>query len=162
MATGHDQGPRLAVLGSTSAHPPEARGAVCSIGLLESQLEFAEWLCERQRELRAGAVTSMSDEHPIWEVRQSAWQVSSVRDQRLRIFGDRVELVRPRVTSEARKTAIPLADIDYISMKRFLMVWFDLVIVPKSGAAIRLRPLAKSDAEHAEDLIKRQLEKLQT
>ena len=42
------------------------------------------------------------------------------------------------------------------------MVWFDLVIVPKSGAAITLRPLAKSDAEHAEDLIKRQLEKLQT
>jgi hypothetical protein len=100
-------------------------------------------------------VTSMNDERPILEVRQSAWQVSSVRDQRLRIFGDRVELVRPKVTSEARTTAIPLADIDYISVKRFLMVWFDLVIVPKSGAAIRLRPLAKSDAEHAEDLIKR-------
>lgn len=44
--------------------------------------------------------TSMSDERPILEVRQSAWQVSSVRDQRLRIFGDRVELVRPKVTSE--------------------------------------------------------------
>ena len=99
----------------------------------------------------------MSDERPILEVRQSAWQVSSVRDQRLRIFGDRVELVRPKITSEARTTAIPLADIDYISVKRFLMVWFDLVIVPRSGAAIRLRPLAKSDAEHAEDLIKRQL-----
>jgi hypothetical protein len=47
-------------------------------------------------------------------------------------------------------------------VKRFLMVWFDLVIVPNSGAAIRLRPLAKSDAEHAEDWIKRQLEKLQS
>jgi hypothetical protein len=42
------------------------------------------------------------------------------------------------------------------------MVWFDLMIVPKSGAAIRLRPLARSDAEHAEDLIKRQLKKLQS
>ena len=97
---------------------------------------------ERQRS-RAGAVTSMNDERPILEVRQSAWQLSSVRDQRLRIFGDRVELVRPKVTSEARTTAIPFADIDYISVKPFLMVWFDLVIVPKSGAAIRLRPLAR-------------------
>jgi hypothetical protein len=65
-------------------------------------------------------------------------EVSSVRDQRLRIFGDRVELVRPKVTSEARTTAIPLADIDYVSVKRFLMVRFDLVIVPKSGAVIRI------------------------
>jgi hypothetical protein len=97
----------------------------------------------------------VKDERPILEVRQSAWQVSSVRDQRLRIFGDRVELVRPKITSEARTTAIPFAEVDYISVKRFLMVWFDLVIVPKSGTAIRLRPLAKSDAEHAEDLIKR-------
>ena len=107
-------------------------------------------------------MTSMNDERPILEVRQSAWQLSSVRDQRLRIFGDRVELVRPKITSQARTTTIPLADIDYISVKRFLMVWFDLVIVPKSGAAIRLRPLAKSDAEHAEDLIKRQMKKLQS
>lgn len=104
----------------------------------------------------------MNDERPILEVRQSAWQLSSVRDQRLRIFGDRVELVRPKVTSEARTTAIPLADIDYISVKRFLLVWFDLVIVPKSGAAIRLRPLARSDAEHAEELINRQVQKLQS
>ena len=104
----------------------------------------------------------MNDEGPILEVRQSAWQLSSLRDQRLRIFGDRVELVRPRYTSEARTTVIPLADIDYISVKRFLVAWFDLMIVPKSGAAIRLRPLAQSDAEHAEDLIKRQLEKLQS
>jgi hypothetical protein len=104
----------------------------------------------------------MNDERPILEVRQSAWQVSSVRDQRLRIFGDRVELVRPKVTSEARTTAIPLADIDYVSVKPLLLMWFDLMIVPKSGVAIRLRPLARSDAEHAEDLIKRQLEKLQT
>jgi hypothetical protein len=102
----------------------------------------------------------MNDESPILEVRQSAWQLSSVRDQRLRIFGDRVELVRPKVTSEARTTTIPLADIDYISVKPFLMVWFDLVIVPKSGAAIRLRPLARSDAEHAEELINRQVQKL--
>jgi hypothetical protein len=109
-----------------------------------------------------GAPASMDEESPILEVRQSAWQVSSIRDQRLRIFGDRVELVRPKVTSEARTTVIPLADIDYISVKRFLMAWFDLVIVPKSGAAIRLRPLARSDAEHAEDLIRRQLEKLQS
>lgn len=107
-------------------------------------------------------MTVMNDEPPILEIRQSAWQLSSVRDQRLRIFGDRVEFVRPKVTSEARTTVIPLADIDYISVKRFLMVWFDLVIVPKSGTAIRLRPLARSDAEHAEDLIKRQLEKLQS
>jgi hypothetical protein len=103
----------------------------------------------------------MNDERPILEIRQSAWQVSSVRDQRLRIFGDRVELVRPKVTSEAGTTAIPLADIDYISVKPFLMVWFDLV-VPKSGAAIRLRPLARSDAEHAEELINRQVQKLQS
>jgi hypothetical protein len=61
----------------------------------------------------------MNEERPILEVRQSAWQVSSVRDQRLRIFGDRVELVRPKVTSEVRTTAIPLADIDYISVKAF-------------------------------------------
>jgi len=104
----------------------------------------------------------MNDERPILEVRQSAWQLSSVRDQRLRIFEDRVELVRPKITSEARTTAIPLADIDYISVRRFLMVWFDLLIVPKGGAAIRLRPLAKSDAEHAEDLIKHRSEKLQS
>lgn len=105
---------------------------------------------------------SMNEERPILEVRQSAWQVSSVRDQRLRIFGDRVELVRPKVTNEARTTAISLADIDYISVKRFLLVWFDLMIVPKSGAAIRLRPLQQSDAEHAEELINRQLKKPQS
>ena len=104
----------------------------------------------------------MDDERPILEVRQSAWQLSSVRDQRLRIFGDRVELVRPKVMSEAGTIAIAFADIDYVSVKRHLMVWSDLVIVPKSGAAIRLRPLVQSDAEHAEDLIKRQLEKLQS
>jgi hypothetical protein len=104
----------------------------------------------------------MNDERPILEVRQSAFQVSSVRDQRLRIFGDRVELVRPKVTSKAGTTAIPFADIDYISVKRYLLMWFDLVIVPKSGAAIRLRPLGQSDAEHAEDLIKRQLKKLES
>jgi hypothetical protein len=107
-------------------------------------------------------VTSMNDEAPILEVRQSAWQLSSVRDQRLRIFGDRVELVRPKVTSAARTTAIPLADIDYISVKPYLLMWSDLVIVPKSGTAIRLRPLVRSDAEHAADLIKHQLEKLQS
>jgi hypothetical protein len=105
---------------------------------------------------------SMNDEPPILEVRQSAWQLSSVRDQRLRIFGDRVELVRPKVMGEARTTAIPLADIDYISVKRYLLVWFDLMIVPKSGAAIRLRGLVQSDAEHAEELITRQLKKLQS
>ena len=107
-------------------------------------------------------MTSMNDERPILEVRQSAWQLSSVRDQRLRIFEDRVELVRPKFTGEARTTAIPLADIDYISVKRYLLVWFDLVIVPKNGAAIRLRPLQQSDAEHAEELIKRELKKLQS
>jgi hypothetical protein len=107
-------------------------------------------------------VASMNDERPILEIRQSAWQISSVRDQRLRIFRDRVELIRPKIASEARTTAIPFADIEYISVKRFLMVWFDLLIVPKRGAAIRLRPLAKSDAEHAEDLIKRQLEEPQS
>jgi hypothetical protein len=85
----------------------------------------------------------MNEERPILEVRQSAWQLSSVRDQRLRIFGDRVELIRPRVTSEARTTAIPLADIDYVSVKPFLMVWFDLMIVPNSGAAIRLSRLPR-------------------
>jgi hypothetical protein len=104
----------------------------------------------------------MTDEHPVLEVRQSAWQLSSMRDQRLRIFGDRVELVRPKVTGQARTTAIPFADIDYISVKRYLLMWFDLVIVPKTGAAIRLRPLVQSDAEHAEELINRQLKKLQT
>lgn len=104
----------------------------------------------------------MSDERPILEVRQSALNMSSVRDQRLRIFGDRVEHVQPRVMGEARTTAISLADIDYISVKRYLLVWSDLLIVPKKGAAIRLRPLGPSDAEHAEDVIKRQLEKLQS
>jgi hypothetical protein len=69
----------------------------------------------------------MSDERPILEVRQSAWQMSSLRDQRLRIFGDRVELVRPRVMGEARTTAISLSDIDYISTKDFLLVWSDLL-----------------------------------
>jgi hypothetical protein len=121
-----------------------------------------EWRCERQQRAAGGPVASKSDERPILEVRQSAWQLSSVRDQHLRIFGDRVELVRPKVTSEARTTAIPFADIDYISVKPFLMLWFDLVIVPKSGTAIRLRPLARSDAEHAEELIKRQMKKLQS
>jgi hypothetical protein len=104
----------------------------------------------------------MSDERPILEVRQSALNLSSIRDQRLRIYGDRVELVRPRVLGEALRTAIPLADIDYVSVKPYFLVWSDLVIVPKRGAAIGLRPLGPSDAEHAENLIKRQLEKLQS
>lgn len=85
-----------------------------------------------------------------------------MRDQRLRVYGDRVELVRPKVTGQARTTTIPFADIDYISVKRYLLMWFDFVIVPKAGAAIRLRPLVQSDAEHAEELINRQLKKLQT
>ena len=40
-------------------------------------------------------------------------------------------------------------------MRRYLWVWSDLLIVPKHGAAIKLRPLSHSDAEPAEDLIKR-------
>ena len=103
----------------------------------------------------------MDEEHPILEVRQTAWNVSSVRDQRLRVFSDRVELVRPKVISEARTTAMPFADIDYVSVKPYMLVWSDLVIVPKSGAAIRLRPLIQSDAHHVEDLINRQLKKPQ-
>ena len=106
-------------------------------------------------------MTSMNDERPILEVRQSAWNMSSIRDQRLRIFGDRVEFVHPRVMSEARRIAIPLADIDFISVKRYLLVWSDLLIVAKNGAAIRLRPLVHSDAEHAEDVIKRQSKKME-
>ncbi|MGH2817244.1 MAG: hypothetical protein ACRDJS_02145 [Actinomycetota bacterium] len=104
----------------------------------------------------------MNAESPILEVRQSAFNMSSVRDQRLRIFDDRVELVQPRIMSEARTTAIPFADIDYVSVKRYLLVFSDLLIVPRSGAAIRLRPLGQSDAEHAERLIKRQSEKPQS
>ena len=73
----------------------------------------------------------------------------------------RVELVRPKVISEARTTAMPFADIDYVSVKPYMLVWSDLVIVPKSGAAIRLRPLIQSDAHHVEDLINRQLKKPQ-
>lgn len=101
----------------------------------------------------------MNDERPIFEVRQSAWQMSSLRDQRLRIFGDRVELVRPRVMGEARTTAISLSDIDYISTKDFLLAWSDILIVPKNGAAIRLRPIGQGEAEHVETLIQRQLKK---
>jgi hypothetical protein len=100
--------------------------------------------------------TSMKDERPILEVRQSAWNTTSIRDQRLRIFDDRVELVHPKVIGEARTTTIALADIDYVSVKRYLLVSSDFLIVQKHGAAIRLRPLGHSDAEHAEDLIKRQ------
>lgn len=99
---------------------------------------------------------------PILEVRQSAFNLSSVRDQRLRIYGDRVEFIHPKVMGEARTITIPLADIDYVSVKRYALVWSDLLIVPKSGSAIRLRPLGPTDAEHAESLIKRQLEKLQS
>lgn len=102
------------------------------------------------------------DEHPILEVRQSAWNMSSIRDQRLRVFEDRVELVRPRVLGEARSTVIRLSDIDYISVKRYLGVWSDLLVVPKHGAAIRLRPLSESEAAHIETLIQRQSEKLES
>ena len=111
---------------------------------------------------RNGVVTSMNDERPILEVRQSAWNMSSIRDQRLRIFEDRVELVHPRVLGEARTTVILLADIDYISVKRYLQVWSDLLIVPKNGAAIRLRPLGESEAAHVETLIKRQSNKMES
>ena len=111
---------------------------------------------------RNGVVTSMNDERPILEVRQSAWNMSSIRDQRLRIFEDRVELVHSRVFGEARTTVILLADIDYISVKRYLMVWSDLLIVPKSGAAIRLRPLGESEAAHVETLIQRQSKKMES
>jgi hypothetical protein len=62
----------------------------------------------------------------------------------------------------ARTITIPLADIDYVSVKRYALVWADLVIVPKTGTAIRLRPLGPTDAEHAESLIQRHLEKLQS
>jgi hypothetical protein len=104
----------------------------------------------------------MTDESPILEVRQSAFNLSSVRDQRLRIYSDRVEFVHPKVISEARKITIPLADIDYVSVKTYAVLWADLLIVPKSGTAIRLRPLAPPDAEHAENLINRQREKQQS
>jgi hypothetical protein len=111
---------------------------------------------------KRGVVAPMNDERPILEVRQSAWNMSSIRDQRLRIFGDRVEFVHPKVISEARRTTIPLAEIDFISVRRYLLVWSDLLIVPKNGAAIRLRPLVHSEAEHAEESIKSQLKKLQS
>jgi hypothetical protein len=104
----------------------------------------------------------MNDDHPILEVRQSAWNTTSIRDQRLRIFGDRVELVRPMVLSEPRTAVIPLGDIEYVSVRRYLLVWSDLLIVPKKGAAIRLRPLGHSDAEHAENLIERLSKKFQS
>ena len=97
----------------------------------------------------------MNDERPILEVRQSAWNMSSFRDQRLRVFADRVELVRPMVMGEARKTAISLSEIDYISVKDFLLVWSDILIVPRNGPAIRLRPIGQSEAEKVETLIKR-------
>jgi len=116
----------------------------------------------RERRARNGVVTSMNDERPILEVRQSAWNVSSLRDQRLRIFGDRVELVRPRVMGEARTTAISLSDVDYISVKDFLLVWSDLLIVPKNGAAIRLRPIGQGEAEKVETLIQRKLKKMES
>src|SRR5918999_5791483 len=83
----------------------------------------------------------MNDKPPILEVRQTALNLSSIRDQRLRIYEDRVEFVHPKVISQARTITIPLADIDYVSVKRYALVWADLVIVPKSGTAIRLRPL---------------------
>jgi hypothetical protein len=102
----------------------------------------------------------MNEKPPILEVRQTALNLSSIRDQRLRIYDDRVEFVHPKVISEARTITISLADIDYVSVKRYAWVWADLMIVPKSGTAIRLRPLGPTDAEHAESLIKRQLEKL--
>ena len=104
----------------------------------------------------------MNDERPILEVRQSALNLSSVRDQRLRIYSDRVEFIHPKVMGEARTITIPLADIDYVSVKRYALVWSDLLIVPKSGTAIRLRPLGPTDAEHSENLIKRQMEKPQS
>jgi hypothetical protein len=104
----------------------------------------------------------MNEKPPILEVRQTALNLSSIRDQRLRIYDDRVVFVHPKVISEARTITIPLADIDYVSVKRYALVWADLVIVPKSGSAIRLRPLGPADAEHAESLIKRQLKKLQS
>jgi hypothetical protein len=109
-----------------------------------------------------GVVTPMNDERPILEVRQSAWNMSSIRDQRLRIFRDRVEFVHPKIMSEARRTTIPVAEIDFISVRRYLLVWSDLLIVPKHGAAIRLRPLVHSEAEHAEELIMSQVKKLQS
>ncbi|MGH2701682.1 MAG: hypothetical protein ACRDJ2_07885 [Actinomycetota bacterium] len=95
----------------------------------------------------------MNDERPILEVRQSAWNMSSFRDQRLRVFGDRVELVRPRVMGEARKTAISFSEIDYVSVKDFLLVWSDVLIIPKNGPAIRLRPIGQGEAEKVETLI---------
>ena len=61
--------------------------------------------------------------------------------------------------SEARTTAISLSDIDYISTKDFLLVWSDLLIVPKKGAAIRLRPIGQSEAENVETLIQRHSKK---
>ena len=102
----------------------------------------------------------MNDE-PILEVRQSAWNLSSLRDQRLRVFGDRVELVRPRVIGEARTAAISLSDIDYFSVKDFLLVWSDILIVPTSGAAIRLRPIGQGEAEKVETLIQRKLKMME-
>jgi hypothetical protein len=107
-------------------------------------------------------MTSVNDDRPILEVRQSAWNMSSIRDQRLRIFEDRAELVRPRVLGKARSTVIRLGDIDYISVKRYLGVWFDLLIVPKHGVAIRLRPLGESAAVHVETLIQRQSKKFES
>jgi hypothetical protein len=104
----------------------------------------------------------MNEKPPILEVRQTALNLSSIRDQRLRIYDDRVEFLHPKVISQARTITIPLAAIDYVTVKRYALVWADLVIVPKSGTAIRLRPLGPSDAEHAESLIKRQLEKLRS
>ena len=103
----------------------------------------------------------MNHERPILEVRQSAWNLSSLRDQRLRVFADRVELVRPRVIGEARTAAIGLSDIDYISVKDFLLVWSDILIVPTNGAAIRLRPIGQGEAEKVETLIQRKLKKME-
>jgi hypothetical protein len=81
----------------------------------------------------------MDDERPILEVWQSAWNTTSVRDQRLRIFVDRVEFVHPGVMNEAQTITISLVDIEYVSVKRYLWVWSDLLIVPMHGAAIRCR-----------------------
>ena len=105
----------------------------------------------------------MNDERPILEVRQSAWNMSSTtRSATTDLRGPCRARSSTGLGRSSNHSHYSLADIDYISVKRYLQVWSDLLIVPKNGAAIRLRPLGESEAAHVETLIQRQAKKMES
>jgi len=94
----------------------------------------------------------MGGTQPLLEISQSQWRgTGNLRDHRLRVWPERVELSRPKVL-EGEVETLPMADVRRVSVKRRQLLWSDL-LVEGGDRVLRIYPVNSTDAAHARDLI---------